>query len=319
MANKKSPKVANFFHCKSCDYTTSKQSDYTKHISTAKHKRLTMANKKSPKVARFICGCGKEYVHASSLSKHTRKCSLNENAEVDLEMENPDNVYVGVINKLISDNNELRHFMVEQTKEIQTQNMEHKRETNEILNKVIEINKTQTINNTINGNINNNRYNINMFLNEKCAGALNFADFINRIEVSQADLENNAQMGFVDGISKILLDNLKQLSIYERPIHCTDLKREIMYIKDNDEWQKEQNGSKLRGAIQEVSRKSMQTLVDWKEKNPDYDNIDSDFSNRCITIQKEITTGPERESLYPKVIKTLAKESTLPKPESEEN
>ena len=317
MANKKSPKVASFFECKNCDYSTSKQSDYTKHISTAKHKRLTMANKKSPKVASFVCGCGKVYAHASSLSKHTRKCSepqiKYEEVSENNTQESEKSLYMGVINKLVHDNNELKQFMVEQTKELQNQNAEHKRETNEILTKVMEMNKSQTINNTIHGNINNNRVNINMFLNTQCSGALNFTDFIQRISVSEADLEYNANMGFVEGISKILVDNLKQLSVYERPIHCTDLKREIMYIKDQDTWQKENNDEKLRDAIQEVSRKSMQTLVDWKEKNPDYDDLDSDFSNKCITIQKGSNAGTERETLYPKVIKTLAKESTLDK------
>ena len=310
MANKKSPKVASFFECKKCNYTTSKQSDYTKHISTAKHKRLTMANKKSPKVAKFVCSCGKEYLHASSLSKHARKC--NEYLNIPIVEEQDPNM-MGVINKLLEENNELRQFMVEQSKEIQSQNLEHKKETNELLNKVMEINKTQTINNTINGNINNNRYNINMFLDQKCAGALNLADFIQRIEVSHDDLVNNASLGFVDGMSKILLDNLKQLSVYERPIHCTDVKREIMYIKDDDKWHKENNDIKLRGAIQEVSRKSMKTLANWKGENPDYDDLDSDFSNRCITIHQQSNAGSDRDSLYPKVIKTIAKESVIDK------
>jgi hypothetical protein len=317
MANKKSPKVASFFECKNCDYITSKHSDYIKHNSTAKHKRLTMANKKSPKVAKFECDCGKVYAHASSLSKHTRKCGeytiYNENIVQNIDTESDQNAYIGVINKLVNDNNELKQIMVEQTKELHNQNAEHKRETNDILTKVMEMNKPHTINNTINGNINNNRVNINMFLHNQCAGALNLTDFIDRIEVSQHDLENNANMGFVEGISKILVDNLKQLSVYERPIHCTDSKREIMYIKDQDTWQKDNNDGKLRDAIQEVSRKSMQVLVDWKEKNPDYDDLDSDFSNRCITIQKGSNAGTQRETLYPKVIKTLAKESTLDK------
>jgi len=228
--------------------------------------RLTMANKKSPKVAKFVCNCGKVYAHASSLSKHTRKCSeatIYYEEPTYIDTENDQNEYMGVINKLVNDNNELKQFMVEQTKELQNQNAEHKRETNEILTKVMEMSKPQTINNTIHGNINNNRVNINMFLNTQCSGALNFTDFIKQISVSEADLENN------DG--------------------------------------------KLRDAIQEVSRKSMQTLVDWKEKNPDYDDLDSDFSNKCITIQKGSNAGTEREILYPKVIKTLAKESTLDK------
>ena len=130
------------------------------------------------------------------------------------------------------------------------------KETNEIMNKVLEINSSpKIINNTINGNVINNRFNINMFLNNECKDAINFSEFIDRIEVSHADLENNAELGFVNGMSKILLDNLKQLSVYERPIHCTDLKRETMYIKDEDRWQKEEDNKKLSNAIQEVLRR----------------------------------------------------------------
>ena len=150
-----------------------------------------------------------------------------------------------------------------------------------------------------------------MFLNEKCNGAINLSDFIENIEVSQIDLENNAQLGFVDGISKIFIDNLKQLSIYERPIHCTDQKREIMYIKDQDTWTKENNDLKIRDAIQEVSRKSMLKLNDWKTENPDYNDMNSDFSNKCIAIHQQSNAGENRETFYPKVIKTIAKESSI--------
>ena len=114
-------------------------------------------------------------------------------------------------------------------------------------------------------------------------------------------------------MSKILLDNLKQLSVYERPIHCTDLKRETMYIKDEDRWQKEENNKKLSNAIQEVSRKSISKLNDWKVENPDYNDMNSDFSNKCLTIQKESNVGSHREIFYPKIVKTIVKESVINK------
>lgn len=124
---------------------------------------------------------------------------------------------------------------------------------------------------------------------------------------------NTGNLGFVNGISKILLDNLKQLGIHERPIHCTDLKRDIVYIKDEDKWTKEEDDKKLRSAIQEVSRKSMGTLINWKKSNPDYANINSEFSQQCITMQRNSVAGDDRETFFPKVIRTLNKEMVVDK------
>jgi hypothetical protein len=214
--------------------------------------------------------------------------------------------YATIITQLLSQNNELKNFIIEQVND-------HKKETAEIMNKVIETVKTSNTNNiTANTNINNNnqtnKFNINVFLNEQCKDAMNFSDFIKNIDVSREDLENNAQLGFVGGISKIILDNLRQLSKTERPIHCTDLKRETMYIKDDDKWTKETGPAKLNTAIQTITQKSTRTLLDWKKVNPDYGDHDSEFSNKCIVIQRNSMAGYDRETYYPKVIRAIAKE-----------
>jgi hypothetical protein len=160
----------------------------------------------------------------------------------------------------------------------------------------------------INSNNNTNNFNISVFLNEHCKDAINFSDFIDNIRVSHEDLQNNAQLGFVGGISKIITDNLKQLTLHERPIHCTDAKRETMYIKDQDSWQKDKElvQEKLNRAIQEVSRKSVVSLMKWKQSNPDYADLDSDFSTLCLTMQQESIAGMNREKFYPKVIHRIA-------------
>lgn len=326
MANKKSPKNKDQrFVCESCDYFTSRLSEFKRHIITTKHRKLTK-NHQSRK-GEFNCICGKEYIHASSLSKHKRKCKMliKENEILNDSIEEPieNNImndsteetttkskkdpmitdYVEIINKLLADNKELRNLVLDQSEE-------HKKETSNILSKVMEMKSTQ-VNNTIHGNVNNNRFSINMFLNEQCKDAINFTEFIDKIEVSHEDLENNAQLGFVDGISKILVDNLKQLSVYERPIHCTDIKREIMYIKDKDKWQKEDDSQKLHGAIQQVSRKSISKLNTWKTENPDYEDMDSEFSNKCLAIQRQCNPGIDRDNLYPKIVKTITKETSI--------
>jgi hypothetical protein len=236
---------------------------------------------------------------------------------------NPPLDYMSIISQLLNQNNELKNFIIEQATEhkketaeivnkVIEQANEHKKDTLEIVNKVIESNQ-KTVINQINNQNNNQKFNINVFLNEQCKNAINFSDFIKNIEVSREDLENNAQLGFVDGVSKILIESLKQLDRSERPIHCTDVKRETMYIKDDNKWNKEEDSTKLNRAIQEVTRKSMISLLDWKEENPDYKDRDSEFSSRCIVIQQQSMAAHNRATYFPKVIKALAKEVAVDK------
>jgi hypothetical protein len=330
------------FYCDKCDYTCYKKSNWDKHIETLKH---SGERKVSKKLA--ICDlCDYTCCKQSLMDKHkmTNKHKLkviemssstipaanepklllsSENGNISKFPNLLPTDYMSVISQLLNQNNELKNFIIEQATEhknfVIEQANEHKKETVEIVNKVIEqtnkvIENVKPTNNTINGNVNNNqKFNINLFLNEQCKDAMNFSDFIKNIEVSREDLENNAQLGFVNGVSKILIESLKQLDRTERPIHCTDLKRETMYIKDEDKWSKEEDSSKLNKAIQEVTRKSMGTLMNWKEENPDYKDRDSEFSNRCIVIQQQSMAAHNRDTYYPKVIKAVAKEVVIDK------
>ena len=285
--------VVTKFNCESCDYKCSRSTDWNKHLLTRKHTNRTNRTDLSQKSS--ACKkCGKEYSARNSLWYHESRCDVSKT----VESEN-----VAIINKLLADNQELRNFLVEQSKN-----------TNELMNKALDCCKTTSNNTTINGNVNNNqKFNINLFLNEQCKDAFNFNDFINKIQISYADLENNAQLGFVAGISKIFLDNLKLLDINQRPIHCTDVKRETMYIKDEDKWNKESDDTKLQKAIQTVSYKSMGKLMEWKQENPDYQDMDSEFSKRCLDIQRQTLAGSDRDVYYPKVIHVLAKETMVDK------
>ena len=213
-----------------------------------------------------------------------------------------------VVSQLLTENKELKNFVLEQSKET----MKIVSEQND---KILDVVKSKNLVNTTNNNIINNNQilNINMFLNDNCRDAINLTDFINKLEVKSSDLDNTAQLGFIDGISKIFIDNLKQLNIYQRPIHCTDAKKEIMYIKDQDVWISDHNDEKLRGAIQEVSRKSISKLNDLKIDNPEYQDADSDFSNKCIQIQQQSLATINKDDQYQKVIKNLAKETELNK------
>jgi len=297
------------FNCEYCDIKTNNKKDYNKHILTAKHRKNSNSNEFEPVRTEIsqhhTCSkCSKKYTSKGGLWYHEKKCFSPKLGEtVD---------YKELVNKLLMDNHELRNFIIDQTKEYARAAVESKKDSDNILNKVIEL--TQKNVNTINCNNNNNKsFNINLYLAEQCKDAINFSDFIKNIEVSHQDLENNAQLGFVNGISKIILDNLKQLSVNERPIHCTDLKRETMYIKDENKWTKEDNDAKLNSAIQAVSRKSIGKLMEWKGENDEYQDMDSKFSGLCIVIQRNSMAGYDRDVFYPKVIHAIAKEILVAK------
>jgi hypothetical protein len=293
---KKNAENADEFICKGCDFKCCKLSEWSRHILTRKHQNRTNLNEKTPKSAAacFKCKkCNKEYKARNSLWYHENKCDTK-----PLTVEK------------INEN--LLTLICEQTKtmeKIANQNAELQKQNTELVSKTLELCKQTST--TINQTNNNQRFNINLFLNEECKDAINFADFIKNIQITHQDLENNAQLGFVNGISKIFLDNLKQLGVNERPFHCTDTKRETMYIKDEDKRTKESDDSKLQKAIQTVSYKSMGKLQEWKQENPEYQDVNSEFSKKCETMHKQTLAGSDREVYYPKVIHVLAKETMV--------
>ncbi len=290
-------KVREDLCCKLCDYVGTCPSNYSKHILTRKH--INRTNRTESLGKPYSCKqCGKSYSARNSLWYHENKCKPADektNKTEDKQINDKHNAtesetsLYSIVNKLISENQELKKFILEQSSE-------HKKETHELITKTLECCKPSnvTTNTTINGNV-NNKFNLNVFLNETCKDAINFTDFVNNIEITYEDLENNAQLGFVHGISKIFLDNLKQLGINERPIHCTDVKRETMYIKDEDKWTKESDDTKLKNAIQKVSHRGIGKLTEWKQENPDYKDCNSEFSQKCLDIHRNTIAGYERD------------------------
>ena len=302
MSTKQTPKNAQFFYCEVCDFKCSKQSDYNRHLLTRKHNLSTKSTQITPKNAEFICDdCGKKYKERTGLWRHKQKCKPVEN-EIVVKNDNVD--YKSLFYKAMDEMKEQRHDFISQ---LHVQQEEMKKQQ-DMMGQMID--KVGTTNNTTNNTM-NNQFNINMFLNETCKDAINFSDFIDRIEISHDDLENNAQLGFVNGMTKILMDNLKLLTLHERPIHCTDVKRETLYIKDHNVWDKEQSVEKLENAIQEVSRKSIKSLSQWKKSNPDYKDMDSEFSKKCIPMQQNSMGLCNKSTFYPKIIHNLAKENAI--------
>jgi hypothetical protein len=279
--------ISTKFFCEYCDYHTGRKIDFNIHCTTAKHKSRSK-NPQNPQNPQH-----QQHQQHQQNQQHTKNI-------IDSEF----------IMKMCKENQEFKTLLIEQ----QNQVMELQKENNILLNKMVEI--TQTIPSIVNNNnttTNNNQFNLNLFLNETCKNAINFTDFIDNIHITDDDLENNAKMGFVEGVTKIIMDNLKQLELIERPIHCTDVKRETIYVKDEDQWEKDNSKEVIQKGIQEITRKNMCQLSEWRENNPDYDNMETELGEKSIVLQQNLMAGGKRSEFYPKIIKKLAKETILGK------
>jgi hypothetical protein len=245
----KTPKNAEIFVCDFCDFKCSKMSDWSRHIMRLKHKRKQNDDKKTPKNAdQNICKCGKNYKNYSGLWKHKKTCIYI------LENENIENT---VLNN--NNNDDLIQYLINENKEFK--------------NLILEIVKKDSITNNINtNNINshNKTFNLQIFLNETCKDAMNMSEFIDSMKLQLSDLESVGKLGFVDGISNIIINNLKALDIEKRPVHCSDAKRETMYIKDQDKWEKEDDElNKMKQMVREVRDKNISLITSWRDLYPE--------------------------------------------------
>jgi|APCry1669189733_1035249.scaffolds.fasta_scaffold27536_2 hypothetical protein len=311
--------ISQGFRCDPCGFFCEYESIWSRHIQTYKHKTnvlCVMDGSGNNFTHRYKCKfCNEPFEVYNKYWYHQKKCETQKFKGLE-NITSLGDIDPKLLNDIIVENKELRNFVLNQAKELQKQNLE-------LQNKVIETTQlalsnttttnTHNITNNLNGNINNNRFNINVFLNEQCKNAMNLSDFINSIEVSREDLENNAQLGFVKGITKIIIDNLKNIDLDTRPFHCCDFKRQTMYIRDGNKWEKDTDNVKMTGLIKEVSMKSMRTLSNWKNENPEYKEDNSEFRDMCVVISNNSIAGMNRDTYYPKIIQTLAKETIIDK------
>jgi len=294
MATDLVPKSSKKFHCNYCDYYASRKSQYDRHLLTQKHEwqqKSTNGNQKVQKSSeQFECKCGKIYKDRTGLWRHKKKCKIKEQTDSE---EN-------IINETVFDK-DLIMMLVKQNSE---------------LLEVIK-NGTYNTNNSHNHtNSHNKTFNLQFFLNETCKDAMNIMDFVESIQLQISDLESVGKLGFVEGISNIITSNLKALDITQRPVHCTDKKRETIYIKDEDKWEKEDDEKKkIRKAIKRVVTKNICLLPKFKEAYPDCSKSSSKYSDQYNKIIVESCGGPGDNDLEKedKIIRNIAKNVIIEK------
>ena len=305
MLTKKLPKIDKNFYCEKCDYTCSKSSLWDKHNLTSKHKLMVSETKSFQKM--YQCECGKSYTHRQSLSVHKKKCIMYENSIQKIEEKYEDYSYstqnnssseshlTNVILDLVKQNQEFKDLIVEQNKQMMEMVKEGK---------------------IINNTTNNNKFNLNIFLNEKCKDAMNIMDFANSLDIKLKELEDVGTLGYATGISNIIVRGLNELDIYKRPIHCSDLKRESMHVKDQNMWILDKEKTLLETAIKRVARKNILKVQDWKQANPEYAEINSKTMDKYGQILIEATgsfEADEKERDMNKIIRNIAKEVIIEK------
>ena len=314
MLTKKTQKNPKNFLCKLCGFVSSNIKDYKRHISTRKHKMLTnvdnciIAESKiqtPPEI--FACECGKVYKHRQSLSVHKKKCNFVDNSHDEPEetntitRENETKSNTIVMKKLLT--------MLDQQQEV---NQKLSR-TNEELTQVI---KEGKLNSTVN-NTTNNSFNLNLFLNEKCKNALNISEFIETIQLQLTDLDETGKLGNVDGISRIFVNALNDLDETKRPIHCTDIKRETVYIKDEDDtWKRDNNKLKLKSAITTIADKNLEKIPEWQNDHPNFSEIDTQDNQEYIQLTIHsigADSKEESEKNHDKIAKNVLKEVLIDK------
>ena len=291
MANENPLKIPIRFKCETCDYYTSSKKDINKHLGTAKHQRLINAKgfanenpQKSHEDNRFLCKCGKVYKHMSSLCKHKNTCDFKEAENKPSSTEITDK--------------ELIFMLLKQNTQLIEQNAEFVK------------NGTHNTTNSHNTISHNKTFNLQFFLNETCKDAMNIMDFVESIKLQLTDLEKVGRIGFVEGISNIITTNLKALDVTQRPIHCTDNKREILYIKDENKWEKEaEEKDKIRKAIKRVAHKNIMMLPKFKEGHPDCLKSESKYSDQYnkLVIESFGGSGDNDTEKEDKIIKNIAK------------
>jgi hypothetical protein len=277
--------------CENCDYYTERKSNLINHLGSAKHQNILIGNNFKQKLSKktYICdNCKNEYKTSSGLWKHKNNCKINENTEMKITTD--------LVIKLIEQNKELQQTLIEQNKTM--------------------MGLAEKAGNNINFN-SNKTFNLNVFLNETCKDAINLTDFVNQIQVSIKDLEETGTLGYAEGISKVFIKNLNDIDYNMRPIHCSDSKRETLYIKDDNQWTKDdEQKTNITKAIKQVAHKNIKQISEWQKLNPEYSDPDSKQNDKYMKIVLNSMSGSTKEESdknYEKIAKNICKEVIIDK------
>jgi len=303
------PKNANNYECSICEFKCSKLSNLNAHFLTRKHKlRIDLNEKNSEEMATYYCkNCNKGYKAKNSLWYHEKKCTSVDTEEnkkiisiIKNDLDNPINA--SLLLEVVKQTQEFKNLLIEQN------------------NKIIELaNQNTMIQNNITNNTTNhhNSFNLNLFLNETCKDALNLMDFVNSLQLKLTDFEATGRLGYIEGISKIIVNGLKKMDVHKRPIHCTDIKRETMYVKDQNIWEKENDEkSKLSKAVQIIANKNFQQMKEWQKQHPECLVNNTSQNEHFIQIMLAVLGGQteeEEEKNREKILRNIAKEVVINK------
>jgi hypothetical protein len=297
-----SPQILPKFICEKCDYMCCKKGDFNKHLHSIKHNTTNTTNIQQE--FSYSCECGKMYTHRASLYNHKKTCSLK--IQSTIETENINNLTD------LSDKDQLILMLIKQNSELIKETADFKN----MMMKVIENGTHNTTNNTTNmTNSHNKAFNLNFFLNETCKDAMNIMDFVDSIKLQLSDLEKVGELGYVEGISNIIVKNLNELDVTQRPVHCTDKKRETMYIKDQDKWERDENNNKIKKAIKRVASKNQRLLPKFKEAHPDCGTYHSKYSDQYnkIIIESVGGSGDNDAEKEEKIIRNISRNVVVEK------
>jgi len=298
MLTKKHEKTTKNFVCEKCDYITSKQSEWNRHITTRKHKNIDKCLQE--KSHKLTCVCGNKYKYRQSLSVHRKTCIKYNSEENNIICDTEEKEGKDTLSLLKNEQTDLKNIILELVKS-----------NTELQKQMLDVCKNN--NTTINSH--NKTFNMQVFLNEKCKDAMNIMDFVNSMDLQLSDLEELGELGYVEGISRQMIRKLSELDVYKRPIHCSDLKRETIYVRDNGVWEKENiTYDKLRKAIKYVTAKNGYLLEPWRDAHPQCMNTQHPLNDVYVQIMSQAMGGKgEFTDSENKIIKKVSKVITIDK------
>jgi hypothetical protein len=286
-------KSTHLFHCEKCAFSCVRKPDWNRHLTTAKHFKLINVNVSlMEKAQKFICEiCQKEYKSNVGLWKHKKICKP---AKEDKD----------VINLLINENKEL----INENKDFKNLILEMMKNNTELQKQMLDVCKHSN-NNITHNNSHNKTFNMQFFLNEQCKDAMNITDFIDSFQLQFSDLERVGELGYVDGISDIIIKKLNEMDVYKRPIHCSDTKRDIMYVRAENVWEKETNGhDRLRLFIKQITHKNIKLIPLWAETHPQAKDHEHPLNDNYLSMVSQAMGGRGNlEESENKIIKRIAK------------